>query len=103
MSEEKQLKVIYMVNGLIIIAESVGADEQARILIKKALGLVPGQQRGDMQFMEAFPFTDLDTPIAIENGSYIAVTDIEDQRLVNAYRDARTKLSAQKSGIVLAQ
>ena len=42
---EKDLKVFYMFNGLIMIAERINNDLNA-LQVKSALALAPGQQQG---------------------------------------------------------
>lgn len=97
---ESNLKVIYMVNGLMIIANII--DETSDELeIKSALALVPGQGEGHMQLIEPFPFTDLDEVITIEKGTFITITDISDKRVVAHYREALKQIRGKKSGLIL--
>lgn len=96
---EKNLRVIYMLNGLITVAELVEGGSQPQI--KSALALAPGQQPGQMQFMDAFPFTDPNESVTLQKGTFVTITNVGDRKLVSAYEDALTKMKAQKSGIVL--
>jgi len=96
----KKLKVLYMFNGLMVVGELV--EGKPNVKIKAALALVPNQQQpGNMQFMEAFPFTSLNDNVEIEPGSFIAMTDIEDDKLTKTYEDAVQRARAQKSGLVM--
>jgi hypothetical protein len=54
-----------------------------------------------MTLMEAFPFTDIDEVITLEPGSYIAITEVGDKRLLSTYEDAIKQIRAQKSGLIL--
>jgi hypothetical protein len=94
------LKVIYMVNGLILVGERV-INQSPGLNVKRVVGLVPGQKQGQLQSIEAFPFTDLDEVITIEAGSYIAVTEVDDDRLKAEYNNAIKKIREQKSGLIL--
>ena len=96
---EKQLRVFYMFNGLIVVAELVSDGIEPQI--KSALALAPGQQQGMMQFMEAFPFTDDNMAVKLQKGSFITYSELGDPQLATAYEDAMTKMKAQKSGIIL--
>jgi hypothetical protein len=95
----KDLKVIYMFNGLMYVGEKVDNDQQ--IQFKKVLAFAPGQKQGSMQLMPAFPFTDMDEAITLEHGSYIAITELDDKKVESTYMDAVTQISAQKSGLIL--
>jgi hypothetical protein len=96
---EKNLKVVYMINGLMVIGEVVPTNQ--KVSIKAALGLAPGNQQGQLSMMEAFPFTPLDAVVELEPGSFIAVTDVGDKKLIDTYQDAISHIRAQKSGLVL--
>jgi hypothetical protein len=96
---ESSLKVIYMFNGLIYIGERVSNVQQVQV--KNVVGLAPGGQEGNMTLMEAFPFTDIDEVITLEPGSYIAITEVGDKRLLSTYTDAMKQIRTQKSGLIL--
>jgi hypothetical protein len=93
------LKVIYMFNGLIYIGERIQHDQQVQV--KNVVGLAPGGQQGNMTLMEAFPFTDMDEVITLQPGSYIAITEVGDKRLLSTYEDAIKQIRGQKSGLIL--
>ena len=93
------LKVVYMLNGLIYVGQIVDGGQQ--IQFKRVLAFAPGQQQGSMSLMPAFPFTDLNEVVTLEHGSYIAVTELDDKQVEGTYRDAVEKISAQKSGLIL--
>jgi hypothetical protein len=88
-----------MFNGLMLVAEVI--DTKPKVQIKSALALAPGQQQGQMQLMEAFPFTDLNEVVSLENGSFITITELADERLRSMYLDGIQKIRSQKAGIVL--
>ena len=93
------IKVIYMINGLILVGERV-IDTTPGLRVKRVIGLVPGQE-GKLQTIEAFPFTNLDEDITIEVGSFITMTELDDARLNAQYNNAIKKIREQKSGLVL--
>ena len=95
----KDLKVVYMINGLIYVGEKVESGQQLQM--KKVLAFAPGHQQGSMQLMPAFPFTDLSESVTLEHGSYIAITELNDKKVESTYSDAVSQMSAQQSGIVL--
>lgn len=97
---EKDLKVIYMFNGLIMIAEKVKNDGQ-ELHVRQALALAPGQQQGVMSLMEAFPFTSMDEVIQLEAGSYITCSEIGETKVKESYLDALTQIRSKKAGIIL--
>jgi hypothetical protein len=97
---EKDLKVIYMFNGLIMIAEKVDGHGQG-LHVRQALALSPGQQQGVMSLMEAFPFTAMDEVITLEAGTFVTVSEIGEEKVRESYLDALTQIRAKKSGIVL--
>lgn len=96
---ELGIKVLYMLNGLMIIGEVV--EVEPNLKMKLALALVPGDQQGRSQFIEAFPFTAVTETVKIEPGSYIAITSIRDPKLLNAYEDAVKKVRAHQSGLIM--
>lgn len=96
----KDLKVFYMFNGLIVIAERINNDMNA-LQVRQALALTPGQQPGVMSLMEAFPFTSMDEVITLERGSFITMTELADPKIGESYEDALTQIRAKKSGLVL--
>lgn len=96
----KDLKVFYMFNGLIMIAERINNDLNA-LQVKSALALAPGQQQGVMSLMEAFPFTSMDEVITLERGSFITMTELVDPKIADSYRDALTQIRAKKAGVIL--
>jgi hypothetical protein len=96
---EKDLKVIYMLNGLIVIAEKI--DNNQQVQVRQALALAPGQQKGVMAFMEAFPFTAMDEVITLERGSYIAMSELDDPNIKENYMNSLTTIRAKKSGLIL--
>jgi len=95
----KDLKVIYMFNGLIFVVERISNQQQ--VVVKNALALAPGKEPGSTSFMQAFPFTDMDEEVALQPGSYIAMTELSDKNLEANYEDAITQVRAQKSGLIL--
>jgi len=95
----KDLKVIYMFNGLIFIVVRIADSQQ--VIVKNALALAPGKKPGETQFMEALPFTDMDEEVALQPGSYIAMTELTDKNLQTAYEGAVQQVRAQKSGLIL--
>jgi len=95
---ETDLKVVYMINGLILVGERM-TDEQG-VYMRRVIGLVPGGQ-GKLQTIEAFPFTNIDEKIRIEAGSFIAITELDDVRLKSEYKNAIKKIREQKSGLIL--
>jgi hypothetical protein len=97
---EKDLKVFYMFNGLIVIAERINNDLNA-LQVRQALALAPGQQQGVMSLMEAFPFTSMDEVITLERGSFITMTELADPKIADSYRDALTQIRAKKAGVIL--
>jgi hypothetical protein len=97
---EKDLKVIYMFNGLIMIAEKV-ANAGHGLHVRQALALAPGQQQGVMSLMEAFPFTSMDEVIQLEAGSYITMSEVDENKVREAYLDALTQIRSKKAGIIL--
>jgi hypothetical protein len=96
----KELKVFYMFNGLIVIAERINNDQNA-LQVRQALALAPGQQKGVMSLMEAFPFTAMDEVITLERGSFITMTELADPKIAESYNDALTQIRGKKAGIIL--
>jgi hypothetical protein len=94
------LRVIYMINGLILVGERINGQHPG-LRVNHTIGLVPGGKNGQLQTIEAFPFTDLDEEIAIEAGSYIAETKVDDDRLRAEYNKAIKTIREQKSGLIL--
>ncbi len=99
---ENNLKVIYMLNGMIIMAEVTQLD-QGGVSIKRTLAFIPGDQQGHMNMMEAFPFTDLDEDITLETGAYIAMTHVDDHngKIIAEYKKAIKSVRERKSGLIL--
>jgi len=97
---ETNLKVLYMFNGLIVIAEVVETGVEG-VKVRQALALTPGQQQGVMSLMEAFPFTDMNEVITLERGSFITMTNLADPKIGESYKDALTQIRSKKAGIVL--
>lgn len=95
----EKLKVVYMLNGLIYVGQKVNNDQQFQF--KRVLAFAPGQQQGSMNLMPAFPFTDMNEVVTLEPGSYIAITELDDDQVKATYNDAVSKISAQRSGLVL--
>lgn len=96
----KELRVIYLMNGLILIAERVNAD-QSGLQIRQALALTPGQQQGHMSLMEAFPFSSMDEVVTLESGSFITSTNLADPKIAESYENALTQIRSKKAGIIL--
>ena len=94
------LRVIYMINGLILVGERVDGSHPG-LRVVHTIGLVPGGEKGQLQTIEAFPFTDFDEEISIEAGSYIAETKLDDVRLKAEYNKAIKTIREQKSGLIL--
>lgn len=95
----KDLKVIYMFNGLIYIVEKVESNQNLEV--KSVLALAPGNEEGNIRLMEAFPFTDINEVITFQPGSYVAITEIGDPRLVHAYENGIKQIRSQQSGLIL--
>jgi hypothetical protein len=51
--------------------------------------------------MEAFPFTDFDEEIILEDGSYVAMTNVGDQKIKEAYDNGVKAVIKQRSGLIL--
>ena len=96
----KELRVIYLMNGLILIAERIN-EEHGGLQIRQALALTPGQQQGQMSLMEAFPFTAMDEAVTLERGSFITSTNLADPKIAESYENALTQIRSKKAGIVL--
>ena len=97
---DKNINAFYMINGLIIFAERVSVDGNA-VQVRQALALTPGQQQGQMSYMEAFPFTSMDEVVTLQNGTFMTNSPIADQKVIDSYLDALTQIRSKKAGIIL--
>ncbi len=91
-------KVFYMFNGLIVIAKLISTND-GRPIIREALALIP--QDGTTDLMEAFPFTDFDEPITLEASSFITMTDLTEEKVIEEYEKGNKQVRSQRSGLVL--
>lgn len=99
MNEEYQ--AIYMVNGLIYVAEKAGIQQQGGgVAIVRPMAFMP---RGDgkMALMEAFPFSDINSSFYLEKGTYITVTPLADEGIKKQYLEAVKAVRGRQSGLVL--
>ena len=97
--DRKDMRVLYMVNGLIIIAELV--DNEQGIIVRNAIAFAPNPKQGGMTVFTAFTFTDLNEEIRLEPGSFITMTEIGDGVMVTQYLDALKQAKTQQSGLVM--
>lgn len=93
----KNLKVIYMINGLIIVGEVI---ENKPLKARSCIGIIP-ERNGNVRMMEAFPFSSLSEVIEFQAGSYIAATNLTDEKLEKGYEDALVQTRIQKAGLTM--
>ena len=100
MSED--LRAIYMVNGLIYVAEmSQIQSNEGGINITRPLAFMP-QQGGKMAMMEAFPFSDINDSFHIETTSIVTIANVSDKNIKKQYTDSIKEIRGRQSGLILS-
>ena len=91
------LKVVYMINGMMMVGEVDDSGEKLKI--KACVGFIPGQNN-QLGILDPFPISSSSEYLVLEPTSYMTYGDVTDANIINTYEDAITKMRAAKAGLV---